>query len=718
MSLCFLIFFLTACDRYPINNPYPRSEEKADILYSSFAESPKTFDPARSYSSNEYMFISQIYEPPLQYHYLKRPYTLMPLSASKMPTQEYLDKEGNVLPQNVEKDKIAFTIYTVSIKPNSYYQPHPAFAKDAKGQFYYHNINEKWLESHNIHFLQDFQHHGTRELVAEDFAYQIKRLADPKVESPILGLMDEYIVDLSKYSALLQQKYRENSAAGKKVFLDLRDFPLEGVKVLDRYTYQIKIKGYYAQFIYWLAMPFFAPVPWEVSYFDSQAGMRNRNLTMNWYPVGTGPYMLIENNPNQRMVLTRNPNFHGENYPAEGMPEDKEAGLLKNADKPLPFIDRVEFYLEKESIPRWNKFLQGYYDGSGISSDNFQQVIQIDSTGEISLTPQMQQRGLRLRTAVEPSSFYLGFNMLDDVVGGRSGRARKLRQAISIALDYEEFISIFANGRGVAAHGPVPPGIFGYEADRVNPYVYTRQSNRIVRRPIEEAKQLLAKAGYPDGRNAKTGKRLVLHFDVPAKAGPDDKARLDWMRKQFDKLGIDLNIRATQYNRFQEKMRVGQTQLFEWGWHADYPDPENFFFLLYGPHGKVKEGGENASNYSNPTFDRLFEQMKQLPNGEKRLALIRQMLAILQKDAPWAWGYFPKIFVLSQPWNQITKPHAIANNTLKYQKIDPELRAKKRIEWNQPIWWPLIILLLLLLMLVAVMLYYYHKMEYYPRKRI
>ena len=86
-------------------------------------------------------------------------------------------------------------------------------------------------------------------------------------------------------------------------------------QVIDRYHYQIKIHGFYPQFKYWLAMPFFAPIPWEAIHFYSQQGMAEHNITLDWYPVGTGPYLLTENNPNRQMVLTRNPNFHGELYP-------------------------------------------------------------------------------------------------------------------------------------------------------------------------------------------------------------------------------------------------------------------------------------------------------------------------------------------------------------------------------------------------------------------
>ena len=145
------------------------------------------------------------------------------------------------------------------------------------------------------------------------------------------------------------------------------------------------LKGAYGAFIndmYWLAMPFFAPIPYEVDQFYAQRGMnQGRNITFDWYPVGTGPYMLTENDPNARMVLERNPNFRGEPYPMQGEPDDEAKGLLRDAGKTMPFIDRVVFSREKEGIPYWNKFLQGYYDRSGIASDNFDQAVQFGVEG-------------------------------------------------------------------------------------------------------------------------------------------------------------------------------------------------------------------------------------------------------------------------------------------------------------------------------------------------
>jgi oligopeptide transport system substrate-binding protein len=426
--------------------------------------------------------------------------------------------------------------------------------------------------------------------------------------------------------------------------------------------------------------------------------MKEKNLTLDWYPVGTGPYMLTENNPNARMTLERNPNFRGETYPCDGEPEDKAAGLLDDCGKPLPFIDKVVYTREKEQIPYWNKFLQGYYDASGISSDSFDQAVQVGAGGEISLTSEMRSQGISLTTSVATSTFYMGFNMLDPLVGGNEGAARKLRQAIAIAIDQEEFISIFQNGRGIAAQSPLPPGIFGYRLGKpgINTLVYDWADGQpgqggAKRKDIAVARQLMAEAGWPEGRHQTSGEPLVINLDTTA-TGVGAKTRIDWLNKQFHKLGVQLVVRSTDYNRFQEKVRKGAVQLFYFGWNADYPDPENFLFLLHGPQGKVKHHGENAANYANSEYDRLFERMRAMENSTERQEIIDRMLSILQQDSPWVWGFHPKEYSLRHAWLLNRKPTKVGNNTLKYQRVDIALRQTLRDRWNTPIFWPLTIL--------------------------
>ncbi len=632
------------------NNPYPDEKVGVSTLYTSFTEEPKHLDPALSYASNEWAIINQIYEPPLQYHYLKRPYTLEPLVAQAMPVVSTTKRNG-----------IITSIYDIKIKPGIYYQPHAAFA-------HYKN--------------------STRELVANDFVYQIKRLGDPSLNSPVFGLMQNTILGLDAFEKNLREKYeKKGQTLDQSVYIDLNPYALEGAKVISKYHYQIKIKGVYPQFIYWLAMPFFAPMPWEAIRYYAQPKLSANNVSLDYYPIGTGPFMVSENDPNARIVLVKNPNYRRDLYPFE---DNKQ---LKN--QPMPFLDKVVFTREAENIPYWNKFLQGYYDQSAIASDSFDQALQSASNNSgLELTPELKAQHIQLNTSILPSVFYWGFNMMDPIVGGYSEPKRKLRQAISIAMDIEEYIDLFLNGRGVVATSPIPEGIFGLVAKKE-------------RQTLEQAKTLLAQAGYPNGIDPKTKAPLMLYLDATMGGGPDSNAMFAWTRKQFKKLNIELVVRATQYNRFQEKMRTGNAQIFSWGWSADYPDPENFLFLLYGPNGKVKSQGENAVNYKNDEYDQLFEKMKVLPNGPKREALIHQMIDIAQKDTPWIWGYNPFLYTLSHQWMGEVKPNAFAHNTLKYIKIDTPLRSKQRTIWNQPMIWPLIgfILFFILLCCPAIIAY-------------
>ncbi len=699
------ILLLSACGQV-WNDPYPAANAEQNTLYAAFTDRPKHLDPAQSYTEDELTFTGQIYEPPLQYHYLKRPYELIQATLEGIPHPRFLDDQGRELSADAPLESIAESVYELKLKSGIRYQPHPAFAVDQHGQPLY--LGKNVAEGRQK--IADFPQTGTRELTADDYIYQIKRLAHPRLHSPIFGMMSGRIVGLKELGAVLQEGARELAA---DEWLDLDAYPLSGVEKVDSHTWRIRIKGKYPQFLFWLAMPFFAPVPREVDRFYAQPGMAAKNLTLDWWPVGTGPFMLTENDPNRRMVLTRNPNFAGrQTFPCEGEEGDREAGLLKDCGKPLPFLDQAVFTREKEAIPYWNKFLQGYYDASGISSDSFDQAVRVNVGGDVALTDEMRDKGIRLLTSVKTSTFYMGFNMLDPVVGGLGERSTRIRQAISIAVDQEEYISIFQNGRGIAAQSPLPPGIFGYEGGEagLNTVVYDWVDGKPRRKPVEVARKLMVEAGYPNGRDGKTGEPLVIYLDTTS-GGMGEKSRLDWLTRQFAKIDIQLVVRSTDFNRFQDKIRKGNVQLYYLGWNADYPDPENFFFLLDGNEGKAAKGGENASNYANPEFDRLFARMKNMNNTPERLQIVREMNRTLHHDAPWDFGLHPKSYTLSHRWLKNRKPSDVGNNILKYQRIDAVDRAIARREWNRPVRWPLALGLALIVLAIVPALIGYRRRE-------
>ena len=657
------------------NNPYPKSEQDEEIYYSTFAEEPKHFDPAVSYSSDEYTFIQQIYEPPLRYHYLKRPYELIPLTAEAVPQSQYYNIDGKQLSSDAPARFVARAVYEIRIRPGIMYQPHPCFAKTESGVLRYHDLTKADVKGFTE--IKDFPMTGTRELIAADYVYQIKRMADPRLGCPILSTLKDYVLGIETYSAALAKGQGEA--------------PFPGVEVVDRYTYRVILKAKYPQFVYWLAMPFFSPMPKEAIDFYSQPVMKDRNITIDRFPVGTGAYRIETLLAHKEIVLVKNENFRVERYPSSGEPGDRDAGLLDDAWETVPFIPKVVYKLEKEYIPRWNKFLQGYYDSSGISSDTFDSAIAFDDTGDPRASEALKEKHIVLRTSVEPTTIYLAFNMLDDTVGGYTREKQKLRQAISIALDYEEYIEIFLNGRGVASHSPLPPGIFGYEEGEtgINPYIYDwdASTNHPIRKSIEDARQLLAEAGYPGGQDSK-GNPLIVSFDNTWNSA-GATSRLTWMRNKLEELGITMESRTTDYNRFRDKVKNGNFQIIFWGWHADYPDAENFLFLLHGPNSKALRDGENAANYDNPEYNRLFEKMKNMENSPERLTRIREMNRLLQRDAPWVFVYHPVVFGLSHQWLKNSKPSALGRGNFKYLRIDASQRTESRQAWNQPIVWPL-----------------------------
>jgi len=281
-------------------------------------------------------------------------------------------------------------------------------------------------------------------------------------------------------------------------------------------------------------------------------------------------------------------------------------------------------------------------------------------------------------------------------------RNRKLRQALSIAIDWDEYSRIFPKKGGETAMGPLPGGLLGSRHGMlagVNPLTHRVVDGKLVRRSLDEAKALLAEAGYPDGRDAGNGRPLVLNYDYQRVPTPEIKSELDWMVKQFAKLGIQLEIRATDYNQFQDKMRKGTQQVFFWGWLADYPDAENYLFLLYGPNSKAKADGENTANYENPEYDRRYNMLRLMDDGPAKQKVIDEMVAIVQQDAIWSFGWFPFASGAYQPWVSNGKPGIMIRDMAKYYRIDAALRAQKQAEWNRPAWWPPILIVLALLAL-------------------
>lgn len=242
------------------NAVHTEKELASNTLFTPFSgRSPKHLDPTSSYSSDETPYTYSIYEPLYQYHFLKRPYELIGRAAAEVVKPTYLDKDGNVLPEDAPASSVAKSIYEIPIKKGIMYAPHPAFAKDGKGNYVNHNLSEEVIK--NLHNPLDLPQKGSRELVAEDYVYAVKRLTNPRIISPVYGTMVNHIPGLADFAKQVRAKDQELrkglSATDRDLpFLDFRELNLESVSAPESHLLRIEVNGKYPQFLNWLAMSF------------------------------------------------------------------------------------------------------------------------------------------------------------------------------------------------------------------------------------------------------------------------------------------------------------------------------------------------------------------------------------------------------------------------------------------------------------------------------
>lgn len=587
------------------------------VSYRSLPDDPRSLDPQVSYDTVGHSVIASVYESLLQYHPFKtETYELIPCLAAELP-QRTKNSDGS-------------EEYLIRLRPGLTFHDDPCFSA-GKG----------------------------RPVVAADLVYAFKRIADPAVESPISATLQEYIIGMREAYELAKQR---------GVFDYSQALP--GVEAVDELTVRLRLSKAYPQILYWLAMPFSAPVPREaVEYYDGKEHDGTIREQFKFHPVGTGPFRLAEWSRGRMIRLARFERYNATRFPTDGWQPDENSFFKPHAGAAIPFVDEVQMLIIRETIPGWMLFRQGYLDASGISKDVFNSVL--NATQE--LTPEYQQRGIRLWKDPQPATFYLIFNMDDPVFG----KNRKLRQAISAAYDQDFSNLIFRNGIDINAQQLLPPGVFGHDHTLRNPY---KQHD------LELAKRLMAEAGYPNGINPKTGQPLELTLDVTA---DDATSRqfAEFQRNQIRQLGINVKVVENLWERQQSKVHAGNFQLVAYGWQADYPDPENFLFLFYGPN--APPAGSNSSRYKNPEFDRLFERMITMDNTPERLSIIKEMNGMLNDDCVAVWLSHPNAFSLTQPWAPRVNRNPLYFGGSKYAHLDLKLREEKRREWNHPNYWPL-----------------------------
>lgn len=595
---------------------------------------------------------------------------LYPSESGKMISYRGLAEDPRTLdPAQVSDTNSAEILCQIydSLFQNAYLdRPHRVEPSLAAGypekRIFYENVEEKGVRKKisrmeyvfrlrdDIYFQDDpcFPGGKGRRVTAKDVIYSIKRLADPTVQATGFWLVAGKIKGIDEFA-------KQAAAAGKADY----EADIEGLQAVDVSTLRIILTEPLPSFIYVMAMPYTAPVAREAVEYYNAPGRDG----FSRHPVGTGAFRLRLWKRQHRIILEKNPTFRKDSYPSHGEPGDREKGLLIDAGKRLPFYDEVWFTIISAEQPRWLLFVQGYLDASGIPQEQFDRVV----TKSLDLSGEFARKGISLNVSSDLATHYITFNMRDPILG----KNKPLRQALSLAYDTDLFNEIYQNGRAINAQGPLPPGIFGYDPGLKNPY---KAHN------LKKAKDLLAHAGYPGGIDAITGKPLELTYDIGSDSiAAREQATFDM--RCFEDLGIKMKLQVNTFSQYLERTTRGTFQMTGSGWLADYPDPENFLMLLYGPNAPPNP---NASAFSNPEYDRLYEQMKTMEDTPERRALIRRMVEIVIEECPWIFTIHTPSYVLRHSWSRNGKNHSISGNYAKYGRIVPDMRRAYRLTENRP----------------------------------
>ena len=478
-----------------------------------------------------------------------------------------------------------------------------------------------------------------REMVASDVFYSWKRIADDDVSLKNWWVLENTIQGLDEYRA-------EQTASDTFDY----DAPVSGFREINDHEFEVVLKEPVTRFVWSLAMFQTSVVPREaVEKYGSRFGR---------HPVGTGPYRMEKWEPGKDIAFTRNPTYHECYYPEEHMPDDVEAGFTEAIGTRLPIADRVEVTFFNEDQPKWLQFRAGNLDYTMVPAENYTEAFNKRTR---KLRREFADKGIIGHNIPLLDFIFFGFNMDDPLLGGNSEKNKYLRQAISLALDWEERNDAFYNRKCVIYDGMIPPGLDGFPKDGNGPVSYRGLD-------LQRSRELLAKAGYPNGEGLPT-------IDYYTNRGANSPQQTEMATRQLKKVGININPRLEDFSTFMESVNNRKAPFFSFAWSSDYPDGENNLALFYGPN---EAPGSNHFNYKNPEFDRLYEKIRVMRPSDERTKIYEQMRDMVIEDSPFIGSMARTRSYLVQPWLKNFKPTEDFWNWVKYLDVDESKRGKKR----------------------------------------
>ncbi|MCI0369820.1 MAG: ABC transporter substrate-binding protein [candidate division NC10 bacterium] len=370
---------------------------------------------------------------------------------------------------------------------------------------------------------------------------------------------------------------------GAAEFLAGKAADVRGILVRDRSTLELRLAAPFAPFLTLLAYPAAMVVPRET--------VERAGPDFSARPVGTGPFRLAEWRRDDRLVLTANPDYF----------------------RGRPHLDRIVFRIIPDELTRLQEFRAGTFHHTDVPAGLYQ---------SIAADPALRRR--------LHSQSILGIQAVRlNVEAPPFAGNRKLRQALNHAVDKGAFAQVIMEGRVKPAIGILPPGMPGYSG-ALRGYAFDRP----------RARQLLAEAGYPDGKGLPP---LTLHYNTSL----TNRRLAEFVQAQLAEVGVKVELAALDWPAYLKLVDAGQTQMHRMGWIADYPDPENFLTVLFHSRNIGERG--NTSRYRNSQVDALLDKADRTTRETERFRLYQQAEQLIVEDAPWIFLTYYSTDLLVHP---------------------------------------------------------------------
>ena len=521
------------------------------VLRLAMPSDVETLDPARAGDLTALNTMAPLYHQLLTYDLIARPVRLVPYAAEAMPA--------------ISADR---RTYTFKLRRGLMFAPHPAFGGKP------------------------------RELVAEDFVYSWKRVADPALSSMSWSALEGLIEGLDERVGRARRDARPFDLAA----------PVAGLRAVDRYTFEVRLVRPDPSFIYNFAYPGLSAVPREVVEAEGAEFARR--------PVGSGPYRVTRFQPGTRLDVERNPSFTPVPWErfAHDAPADHPAARAMRG-KSVPRLDRVEMIRIPEPSTAVLSLLRGEVD------------LLIYARAQLvfdgaELKPELRAAGVRAYRAPDQGMYLFLFNMRDPVIGGLAVPGTALRRAIAMAIDDATWLKTFDQGVGTVRQHVIGPDVAGYDPAYRNPNAYAPAT----------ANALLDRTGYAKGadgwRRRPDGAPLELRVIIGTTS--ESRRLAEFLKRSLDAIGVRVAFDAMPGGDRLKMLAKCQHQISTMSFGGGAPDGtspmENFH--------SAKVGTINFSCYRNDDYDRIFDRLKLMAPGPERAPLFAELTAILDAHAP------------------------------------------------------------------------------------